>query len=426
MQVRRNTPARLVTAAALTAVVSVSGLALSACGSRQEAGGPVEVEFFQFKPEAVKQFQGLVDAFNAANPGIRVVQNDQPDADTAIRVRLVKDDVPDVMTLNVNGAFAELAQADVFHDFAREPVLQNVTEGAVKIVTDLGTAQPGQVPGVPFAMNADGIVYNKAIFAKHAIAVPKTWTQLVAACDKLKAAGVVPVYGTLKMAWTTLPAFNALTGQYATGDFWKRRDSGGLKFATAWREPLAKEAKLFSYAQPNKFSVDYDSGNQAFAQGKSAMLLQGSWAIPVIRGFKPNFDIGVFPYPATDDPAKTMITSGVDVALTAPKNGPHHAEAMKFIEFLMRPENVRAYVKAQSAVPTLKNLDPTEPALRDLTPYYDQDKVIGFTDHHIPLSVTLDAFLQQYLIDGNLNGFLSTLDDEWDKVAKRRPSREQK
>lgn len=49
-----------------------------------------------------------------------------PDADTAIRTRLVRNDVPDVMTLNGNFTFGDLSKAGIFYDFSDEPVLDEV------------------------------------------------------------------------------------------------------------------------------------------------------------------------------------------------------------------------------------------------------------------------------------------------------------
>lgn len=409
--------------------VAVALLAVlpAACGlpSTGGQGGVVELEFFQFKSEAIADFQALVDKFNAENPGIRVVQNDSPDAETAIRVRLVKNDVPDVMALNVNGPFAELAQADVFRDFSSDPVLTNVSDGSLKVMTDLGTAVEGQVPGVPYTMSAGGIIYNKDLFAEHDIEPPTTWEEFVAACEKLKAAGVTPIQGTLKEAWTALPSFNGLVGPSVGPDFWEKRAAKQTSFSQAWAEPMARQAQLYSYAQKNLFSTDYDMGNQAFAKGEAAMLPQGSWAIPVIRGFEPGFEIGVFPYPVAKNADEQVLTSGVDVTLTMVKDAPHPQESMKFIEFLMREDNVEAFTKAQSAVPTLEGIEPSEKALVDLMPYYENDRLIGFIDLHIPPSVGLEPYLHQARIDGDTEGFLTTLDQEWDKVAERRSPRRQ-
>ena len=66
------------------------------------------LNFFQFKGEALDDFNEIIADFEAENPDIRVVQNQVADADTIIRTLLVKDKAPDVITLNANG---ELRQA---------------------------------------------------------------------------------------------------------------------------------------------------------------------------------------------------------------------------------------------------------------------------------------------------------------------------
>ncbi|CAL9378206.1 hypothetical protein SUDANB105_01004 [Streptomyces sp. enrichment culture] len=79
--------------AALSACLTV--MLLGACGSpSQGRDEPVTLDFFQFKPEAVETFDKLIAGFEAEHPGIRVRQHHVPDPDTAIRARLVKDDVP--------------------------------------------------------------------------------------------------------------------------------------------------------------------------------------------------------------------------------------------------------------------------------------------------------------------------------------------
>ena len=407
---------RLLAVALAAAAVTAS----AACGSGTgAASGPTEVEFFQFKGEAVQTFDKLIAKFNAENPDIHVTQNPSPDGEIGLRVRLVKNKVPDVMSLNVNGSYGEFSTAGIFHDFSKDPVVDTVTPGSVKILTDLGRGGADEVNGVPFAMNADGVIYNKAIFEKYDLSPPTSWDELITVCETLKANGVTPFYGTLKDAWTSLPSWNGLAGPMTPQDFWPRRAALETSFSEQWPEVMARHEQLFSYAQKDKFSKEYDAGNKAFAEGEAAMLLQGSWALAVINEFKPKFEVGTFPYPTGTSDADTRVTSGVDVALTVGKDGARHAESMKFIEFLMRPENVATYIKDQTAVPTLKGAKPSEPALAGLVPYYEQDKVVGFTDHRVPAGIGLDALLQQFLINGNDQAFLKTLDNEWNKVAER-------
>jgi raffinose/stachyose/melibiose transport system substrate-binding protein len=405
-----------------TRIVGIALLAavVAGCGTdAQGAEGPVVLEFFQFKPEAVESFDRIIEEFNAEHPGIRVQQNHVPDADTALRVRLVREDVPDVMTLNAGTTFGELATAGVFHDFSDDPVLDGVTPAIVDILTDLGTPEPGQVNGVPFANNASAVIYNVDLFDEHGVEVPRTWDELLAAVDALEAAGVLPFYQTLGDAWTSLPAWNGLAGNLPPEDFWEQLRADETSFAQGHELVADRLYELFERGQGDRFSTTYDAGNQAFARGESAMYLQGIWALPAIRSFEPDSELGTFAMPA-DDADETVLVSGVDVALTMPIEPEHPDETMTFIEYLMRPEVVEEYAAEQSAIPVLEGTEPSDPALEGVAPYFDEGRLVGFPDHQVPATIPLDSILQQFLIDGDKANLLGTLDDEWDKVARRR------
>ena len=73
----------------------------------------------------------------------------------------------------------------------------------------------------------------------------------------------------------------------------------GVVPRTSPTPPTSKQ--LFGYCQDGVDSASYNDGNAAFAEGESAMYLQGSYAIPPIRAINPDAG-GIFPYPATDNP----------------------------------------------------------------------------------------------------------------------------
>jgi len=401
--------------ACLAAAVLLSGCGVGPGG----ADGRVTLEFFQFKPEAIEIFDKVIAGFERENPNIRIQQNHVPDADTAFRTRMVRNDIPDLITLNANATFGELARAGAFYDFSKEPIIQNINPGIIQIINDLGTRNPGEVNGIPFANNACGIIYNKDLFAKHGVAVPTTWNELIAAAEKFKAAGVTPFYLTLKDAWTSLPAWNALASNLPPRDFFEERQARTTTFTEAYPPVAQRLQQLFELGQQDKLSRGYNDGNQAFAKGEAAMYLQGVWAIPVIRSFKPAFEIGTFAMP-TDNPAQTRLISGVDVAFTLGRNPRHLKEAMAFYNYAMRPEVVKMYTAAQSAIPTLKGVLPDDPALAGVVPYFQDGRLVGFSDHHVPAAIPLPQINQQFLIDGDQAAYLNTLDKEWNKVARRR------
>ena len=416
---RRTSAIRLVGPLAL-----VGAALLPACGGDDDAGGRTQLEFFQFKGEAIDTFKAIVADFEAEYPNIDIVQNDSPNADAAIRTRLVRGDVPDLMTLNGSGNFAQLARADVFYDFSDEPVLDTVNPAIVKILTDLGTGGAGdEVNGIPFANNADGVIYNKDLFADYGVEVPTTWDEMIAAADTFQEAGIPPFYITLKDAWTSLPLWNALASNLPPEDFWSQVDDGETTFVEDHALVAERLRQLFDYGQEDKFSKGYEDGNRAFAEGNVPMLLQGIWAIGQVQDLNPEFEIGTFALP-TDDPEETKLVSGVDVALTMPRNPEHPEESLTFIEYLMRPEVIEKYLSEQAAIPTLTGMLSEDPALTGLLPYFEEERLVGFSDHQIPASIPLQQINQSYLIDGDQQKYLETLDNEWDKFVKRRPERE--
>jgi raffinose/stachyose/melibiose transport system substrate-binding protein len=422
----RRRRARRRTAAAVAAL-AIGGLLLSGCSASGGGDGKVTLDFFQFKGEALEDFDQIIADFEAENPDIDVVQNQVADADTAIRTRLVKDDVPDVITLNGNGGLGQLMRAGVFHDFTGDPLLDTINPAVQQILSDIGFAD-GQVNALGYVNNANGVIYNTKIFEEQGLEVPETWDEFVDVCDKLQAAGITPFYGTLADSWTGLPSFNALGAYPAQGDFFDRMREEGenvgpdseVSFEKDFPEALDQQYQLFSYAQDGYRGKTYDDGNAAFANGEVAMLMQGIWAINPIKGINPDIDAAIFPYPATDDPDDRLLVSGVDVAVLIGKDTPHLAEAKRFVEYLFRPDVIEKFAASQTMIPSVVDAKISDdPALQSVKPYFDEKKITGFIDHQIPPSIPLAAIIQQFLFDGDADAALKTLDNEWAKVAAR-------
>ena len=421
---RHRDPRRVRMAAAAAAIALLA--AVAGCAN-QPSDGVTTLNFFQFKGEALEDFDKIIADFEAENPDIRVVQNQVADADTAIRTLLVKDKAPDVITLNASGNFGRLAQAGVFYDFSDEPVLDTINPAVQEILKDLGT-YGDEVNGLGYVNNANGILYNQDIFAQQGLEVPETWDELIAVCDKLKAAGITPFYGTLADSWTGLPSFNGLGAYPAQDDFFDTMRAQGedtgpdseVSFQKNFAEAMDQQAQLFGYMQDGYRGATYDDGNAAFANGDVAMLLQGIWALSPIKGINPDIKAGIFPYPATDDPADRMLVSGVDVAVTMPKDSKHPAEALRFINYLFQKDVIEQFAASQNMIPSVKGAQLSdEPAIQSVKPYFDEGRIAGFIDHQIPPSIPLAAIDQQFLFSGDADAALATLDSEWSKVAAR-------
>ncbi len=417
---------RTIRTAAAAAALTGLAIAIGGCATGP-ANGVTTLDFFQFKGEALEDFDEIIADFEAENPDIRVVQNQVADSETLIRTLLVKDRTPDVITLNANGNFGKLAEAGVFYDFSDEPVLQTINPGVQEILAQLGNA-PGEVNSLGYVNNADGIIYNREIFAEQGLEVPETWDELIALCETLQERGITPFATSLAENWTAMPSWNGIGSYYTQDGFFDRMRAEGenvgenssVSFQKQLPEAMERQAQLFSYSQDGYRGASYDDSTSLFAQGGAAMMLQGIWALSPVKAVNPDIDAAIFPYPVPENPDDRMLVSGVDVTVTMARETPHKEEALRFIDYLFQPEVIERFADSQTMVPSVIGAQiGDDPALQSIAPYFDSGHITGFIDHQVPTAIPLVGVVQQFLYDGDADAALRTLDNEWRKVAAR-------
>ncbi|MGR6546428.1 ABC transporter substrate-binding protein [Paenibacillus tundrae] len=391
---------------------------LSSCTSRDSANGKVQIEFFQNKPEAKGTFDELIQTFNAAHADIQVTQVNPPDAETVLKTRVVKNDIPDIMAMGATDTYSTLAQSDIFTDLTDSSLVQTIDPNYIQMLKDVTGMD--EVTGIPYATNANGIMYNKTLFNEMGLDVPKTWDELIATAQQIKDAGKIPFYFTYKDDWQTNLPFNALGPNLVGIDFYLERRENKVTFKEKYREVAEKQLELMKYGHSDNFGKAYSDGNRAFANGEAFMYIQGTWAIPEIRKANPNVDIGFFPFPTGNDASQIKLVNGIDSLFTIAADTPNRAQAEEFIAFLLEPENIGRYIDEQTLFSAVEGVKQDDPAVQELMPYIEQGKVIDFADHYIPAAVQLNSIVQSFLQNQNIDNYLDTLDKEWDKVANRR------
>ncbi|HYK73598.1 MAG TPA: extracellular solute-binding protein, partial [Pseudoneobacillus sp.] len=108
----------------ITSVLAVAALStslLAACGGadgKDSANGKVKLELFSNKVESINTYKGLIKKFEAENPNIDIELNAPPEAETVLKTRLTKNDLPDLMSIGGNATYGEIARAGVLKDFS--------------------------------------------------------------------------------------------------------------------------------------------------------------------------------------------------------------------------------------------------------------------------------------------------------------------
>lgn len=397
-----------------TGMIALSVLA--GCGSKEASGGSngkVKIEFLEYKSEAKGTFNELAKRFEKENPNIDIVVTNPPDSLTVLKTRIAKRDLPDVIGMGGDVSYAEVSKAGALKDVSKDSALNDIQPAYVDMLKDI--SKQDKVYGIPYAANANAVIYNKTIFKELGIEVPSTWEEFIAAAEKVKAAGKIPFYFTFKDAWTALPAYNVLAANTQGDDFFKKLDKGDSKFVEGHKEAAEKLLTLLQYGHKDQNGKAYNDGNVAFAKGESAMYLQGIWAIPEIKKANPNIEVGVFPYPIGD----SKVVSGVDLLLAQSATTEHPKEAKKFIDFLLSDENMKEYLTQQNAFSAKKGIVQEAPELEGLKASFEKGAVVDFPDHYVPTAVALEKQLQVLTQKKDAKQYLKTLDTEWEKVANR-------
>jgi raffinose/stachyose/melibiose transport system substrate-binding protein len=217
----------------------------------------------------------------------------------------------------------------------------------------------GQVYGVPIStLSTSTIFYNVDLFQKLGVPVPATYEELKAAVPKFKAAGVIPLLhqGSNTVMW---PMWYFETLSQATGDAigkTQKNLDGIAKFTDApdvEAFTLIKQWVDDGILSKDSLAVDMDGMRAAFAAGKSAMYYGGTWEIPSLQQSVTNFKWGVFAFPKmAGTPGAPHHGGGADNGICVSSSIAHTKldAAIKFIEYLTRPEVATLYLAPEQPI----------------------------------------------------------------------------
>jgi raffinose/stachyose/melibiose transport system substrate-binding protein len=190
--------------------------------------------------------------------------------------------------------------------------------------------------------------YNKAIFDKLGIKVPTTYDEFKAACDKIKAAGITPIYEPISDGWHHVLWFPM------DGPRYEELEPGLAANLNANKATFAGDANLLKamtqleemykngYFGDNAMSDTFADSEKVMASGKYAMTLN---TLTFPTSVEKNFPdvkadtFGFFPIPLLDNQLSPAHPAGPSKFIYSKSQ--HIAEAKQYLEYLMKPENLQ-------------------------------------------------------------------------------------
>lgn len=395
---------------------------------RSQAADTVTLSFYHWKgADNGPAIASIIKKFEAANPTIKI---DFESASTdqyqqVLPTRLAAGDAPDVFGIFPGKSSEALVKAGYVADLSNEAWVSRLTGGAKQIMT-----YDGKLRALPLDQNVIGVVYNKQIFKDAGVtAVPTTWEEFNAACEKIKAKGITPLALGIKDQWVTqlIPYTMVTTAIYRdTLDFDTQVSAGKASFAkSSWTSLMADYLALNDkgYFNSGALGTTYDQTVVNMATGKAAMVVNGNWIIQPILKAGPDLKLGMFalPYRKTGDTKPVWVPGAVGATITVSASTKYPNEARKFLAFWAQPDISKEWLKSAGAFPVLSDvtpdLDPVSaeilPALNAGSyPFPDQNWPKGVQD--VMLKDIQGVFSKQLTIDQ----MLAEMDKTWAEQSK--------
>jgi raffinose/stachyose/melibiose transport system substrate-binding protein len=337
----------------------------------RSAAAPATVTIWDIQTgDEQKNLNAFAASFNKAHPTIRVqyqwYQNDPYKTKLAIAV----------------GAHRG---PDIFMGWGGGILQSYVKSGAVADLTSAFKADPswrsrylpvvmkpvtfnGQIYGVPYENTQPEVIfYNKAIFARYHLGVPRTWPHLQQIIKTLQSHNVIPFALAGKSEWPEMMIIQYLAdriGGPGALDNISLQKPGASFDTPVWIKALTMAQQL---VKENAFqsgfpSFNYDTGDasQLLYGGRAAMMFMGVWQFGIAKSEAPSFlkDMSFFPVPIVPGGKGTVndLVGNPTNFYSVSSYSKNKAAAIAYLKEQLNPTRVKE-ILALGEVPPVVNLD---------------------------------------------------------------------
>jgi multiple sugar transport system substrate-binding protein len=367
-----------------------------------------------------------IQRFRAENPDIEVRLNvfDHESYKKAIRNWLTSAP-PDVVFWFAGTRMRRFAELSLFLDVSglfTAGVKGELDPAAVDLVT-----LNGRQYGIPYAYYHVGLFFRRDLLEKAGVGGPPAdWPALLAACDKLKTAGLVPIAIGTKDLWPAAAWFDYLDLRTNGHRFHMDLMRGRVAYTDArvravfarWRELL--DRRCFA---PHHASAKWQESQALLYQGRAAMMLIGNYIVP---SFPPEVrnQMDFAPFPKIDPRVGAYEDAPMN-SLHIPARARNPEAAKRFLAYVLRADVQEGINRAILNIPVNRNAAIADDRFLDagrkllssadaLAQFFDRD-----TDEELA-TIAMKGFQEFMLKPDRLDGILATIERARQRIYKAR------
>ncbi|SDB33052.1 raffinose/stachyose/melibiose transport system substrate-binding protein [Pseudobutyrivibrio sp. YE44] len=395
------------------AMVAAMSASLVACGGSDGSGSAestgVSITILNSKTEIQTQFEEMAEEYEAST-GVHVeVYNADTDTTVASQVA-TKYASNDPYTITMVDAKDIYSLADDYaYDLSNEDWASHTT---------LGITVNDKLAGMPFCVEARGIIYNADAIEKitgesfdpTSVATLDDFQKLL---DKLVAGGMEKPVGILSEYWSLgahwFPQIyeeQADPDAFVNGLLAGSEDLAGNEKYNSLMDTFETLVK-YNYAKGSASNADREETSMMLAQGDIAFMFGGNWDWSVINQYDYTEHLGMMPVPQnTSDGSNGKLVGGgskyIFVDSSDATSDEQRQAALDFLNWLVSDAEGNAFLTEKCAlVPAFDNIDASalDPLSLSVKSYADANNLIPnynyLPDDH--MTVVGQEIMQKYL-----------------------------
>ena len=345
---------------------------LVACGPRRGTGskeGELNVALFK-GGYGIDFFETAAKEYEAAHPGKRVKVWGNPRVWEQLRPLFVAGTPPDLSWPGWGMDYWPLVYENKvipLDEYLDGPPYEG--SGTWRDTFEPSLLALGQYEGkqymLPYFFSISGWWYDKVLFAKHGWEPPKTWSELLTLCAKIKAAGIAPITYQGKYPYYAIAGF-LVPWAISHGGMQVFDDCQNL-VPGAWKSPSMLEAarrikQLMDLGcfQKGANGMSHTEAQMEFVTGRAAMIPCGTWLHSEMREQLPkgNFEMTFFLPPVLDDGKGDPMAVAIGIEpWVIPTDGKNRELAVDFYKYLTTPKKARQFVEEKGTLMAVKGSD---------------------------------------------------------------------
>jgi ABC-type glycerol-3-phosphate transport system substrate-binding protein len=274
--------------------------------------------------------------------------------------------------------------------------LNNYREEVIQALADLHPN--GEIYCLPYKSWVLGIWYNKILFNKYNVRIPKNYKEFLEVCSILKSNGIAPMVLGCRDEWISSYIFNLRIwhASETDNDWFRGLGSGKVRWTDKKIIRAFEETKDFidkDYLLKDSINLTYYQAFSEFINGRSAMCLMGDWSTDLCEpGIEKVCDLGVFPIPFNDTGSIKMVPGAkAGMLLGIFSETPFEKEAQLLLEYFSKPEVAQVYSEQTKSNSPVKGVRNNQIKYNDLWEPLQKMKMMT------PLNTVLDHEVQDKL-----------------------------